>query len=270
MVGLTLAMVGKPEFVENSMKIQLNPAHDAAQLADSYSEQRRLQVREFFTVDTAEGIYQDLIQVPWHLAFNEGKVIHELTPQQLASLSSQDAADIQRRVYSGAQQGYQFLYNHFPLSTEYFRQAGTGQALFKLYEFINRPGMLNFFRALTGISQIGWADAHATLYRAGHFLKFHTDENPGERRLAAYVLNFTKGWGRDWGGLLQFWDKNYDVEFAYRPVFNALNIFTVPADHSVSAVVPYCSGLRLSVTGWLREGDPNGLINGWQKDEAQV
>ena len=72
------------------------------------------------------------------------------------------------------------------------------------YEFINSPRFLEFVRRLTGLDDIRWADGHATLYRAGHFLKFHTDEKPADKRRAAYVLNFTKDWGRDWGGLLQF------------------------------------------------------------------
>jgi Rps23 Pro-64 3,4-dihydroxylase Tpa1-like proline 4-hydroxylase len=36
------------------------------------------------------------------------------------------------------------------------------------------------------------------------------------------------------------------------PAFNALNVFRVPALHSVSTVAPFVSAARLSLTGWLR------------------
>jgi Rps23 Pro-64 3,4-dihydroxylase Tpa1-like proline 4-hydroxylase len=254
----------------NDMTFALNPIHQADQLALDYARKGRMQVRDFFTDETAETIHQRLYQAPWHLAYNEGLQVHEHTPDQLKNITREQAADIQNKVYQGAQQGYQFLYNHFPISNAYFAQGGKssfgaqGEQLFRIFEYLNSPAMLGFFRTLTGHQNTRWVDAHATLYRAGHFLKFHTDENAKEQRLAAYVLNFSKDWGRDWGGLLQFWDKNYDVELAYRPIFNALNIFSIPADHSVSVVAPYCPGLRFSITGWLREGEPNGAIAGWQ------
>ncbi|MEO1969741.1 MAG: 2OG-Fe(II) oxygenase family protein [Sphingomonadaceae bacterium] len=238
------------------MEIRLNPVLDLPSLAASYKEANKLQIRDIFEEQTAENILVELQSLPWHLAYNEGMKVHELSPQQLRSLTAEQAARIRHTVDEGARAGYQFLYNHYPVFSRYFQKPRDNYKIFKVYEFLNSPEMLAFFRNLTGLDHIRWADCHATLYQAGHFLKFHTDENPKEQRLAAYVLNFTKGWGRDWGGLLQFWNKDYDVELAYRPIFNALNIFTIPADHSVSAIPSYVPGHRFSITGWLRADDP--------------
>jgi len=254
-IPMTLAAPAAP-----TSPLALNPAHDPAALAPAYAQHGRLQVRDILTDDAAAAIEADLRGMNWWLAFNDGATVHQLDPQQLAALTPQQAGQIQQTVYRNAVSNYQFLYNYYPLYSHYFRQGGAGHPLFRAYEFINSRAFLDFARVLTGLDGIRWADGHATLYRAGHFLKFHTDENPAERRLAAYVLNFTRDWGRDWGGLLQFWDAKYDVELAYRPIFNALNIFTVPADHSVSVVAPYAPGLRLSITGWLRADDPPGPI----------
>ena len=242
------------------MTITLNPKLDITALAADFAKKGRLQIRDFFAPDAAEKTYRQLFALPWYLAFNDGDRVRELTPEQLQLLSSQEKAEIQQRVYANARYDYQFLYNHYPLYANYFRQQGKGNDLFGIYEFINSKEMIGFFRSLTGHNEICWADGHATLYQAGHFLKYHTDEKPSEKRVVAYVLNFTRDWGRDWGGLLQFWDEKFDVEQAYRPIFNALNIFTVPADHSVSAVAPYCPGQRFSITGWLRADQPPGVI----------
>lgn len=240
------------------MEFALSQSHDLGALSRDYAVKNRLQIRDFFDESTAEEIHQRLLAMNWWLTFNEGEKVNQLRPEQLAQLQQQEAMQIQQKVYQGAQAGYQFLYNYYPLFSAYFSPQVEDMPLFPVYEFINSPGFLDFIRKLTGLDDIRWADAHATLYRAGHFLKFHTDEKPTDKRRAAYVLNFTKDWGRDWGGLLQFWDKKYDVEQAYRPIFNGLNIFTVPADHSVSVVAPYCPGLRFSITGWMRADDPPG------------
>ncbi len=61
--------------------------------------------------------------------------------------------------------------------------------------------MLDFFRTLTGLPEIRWADAQAALYRPGHFLKCHDDINVQEKRLAAYVLSFTRDWQKDWAAI---------------------------------------------------------------------
>jgi len=244
------------------MQIELNPAHDLTSLSQSYAAKKRLQIRNFFQADTAEEIYTELHGLPWHLAFNEGSKVHEFSPEQLRSLPQQRAAELRKTVDEGARAGFQFLYNHYPVFARYFANQERHRAIFKVYEFLNSPPMLDFFRKLTGLDEIRWADCHATLYQAGHFLKFHNDVNASEQRLAAYVLNFTKTWDRDWGGLLEFWNAEGDAEFAYKPTFNALNIFTIPADHSVSSVASYSPGLRFSVTGWLRGDNPPGRFPG--------
>lgn len=140
----------------------------------------------------------------------------------------------------------------------YFAPAAPKLPVLEVYEWLNAPATLDFFRTLTGRPDIQWADAQATLYTSGNFLKSHTDQEPSGHRVAAYVLNFTRTWERDWGGYLQFFDARHDIELAYRPIFNALNIFRVPQDHSVGMVSSFCPGQRFSVTGWFRSDPPPG------------
>lgn len=241
--------------------IRLNPRHDPDALAPRYAEKGRFQVRDFLVEEDAERVLKALTsETPWGLVFNRDTQVIQMSPDQVARLSPQQSRDLMNEIHERARGGYQFLYNAFPLYSAYFRPSAPRFPIFDVMEFVNSPGFLDFARRLTGLADIRWADAHATQFRAGHFLKYHTDETPAEKRLAAYVLNFTKSWGRDWGGYLQFFDARYDVEEAYRPVFNALNIFTVPADHSVGMVSAYAPAGRYSVTGWLRADEPPGPI----------
>ena len=243
--------------------VKLNPALDVDALARDYARKGRMQVRDILEEESAEQVHAMLAgQTPWWVAFNEGEKVHQLSPEQVRALSPQQVAQIMQAIQQRAQVQYQFLYEYYPLYSKYFDPAAPRLAIHDAYEFINSEPVLAFLRKLTGKPGIRWADGHATLYRSGHFLKYHTDEKPEDRRAAAYVLNFTKGWGRDWGGYLQFFNERYDVEEAYRPVFNALNIFTVPMDHSVNQVASYAPGHRFSITGWLREDEPPGPIGG--------
>lgn len=242
------------------MQLELSPEHDASELNARYRERGRLQIRDVLTEPSAEAILAELERLPWGVAFNTDQGVVELDAAQLARLSPQQAQQMLAQVQRRAQTNFQFLYSYFPLFAAYFRPQREDMAIFRAYEFINSPAVLEFVRSVTGLSTIRWADAQATRFRAGDFLKYHTDEAPGLSRVAAYVLNLTKGWGRDWGGYLQFFDAQYDVEQAFRPVFNALNIFTIPADHSVSMISTYAPGNRYSITGWFREDDPPGPI----------
>ena len=61
-------------------------------------------------------------------------------------------------------------------------------------------------------------------------------------------------WRADWGGALQFFGPDGNVSEAFTPAFNVLNVFKVPAVHSVAMVAPFAGASRYSITGWLRSG----------------
>jgi Rps23 Pro-64 3,4-dihydroxylase Tpa1-like proline 4-hydroxylase len=235
----------------------INPSLDPTQLAADYARRGRFQVRDFLVPEHAERIHEILEkETPWGVAYNEGTRVVQLSAAQARALTPEQRQQISATINERARHGYQFFYYFFPMLEAALAPDYPDVPLFDVLRFLNGDQFLSFVRRLTGFETIRWADAHATLYRAGHFLKYHTDEKPSDQRLCAYVLNFTKGWGRDWGGYLQFFNERYDVEEGLRPVFNALNIFTVPADHSVSQVAAYAPGSRFSITGWLRADSP--------------
>lgn len=242
--------------------IRLSPHHDLPALAAAYAARGRLQVRDLLVAEDAEYARGLLLKTPWSLAFNEGSRVHRLSKDEQARLSQQEAAQIMVGVRQRATTQFQFFYDYDPVFVRYFAPNHPPMPTFELYEFVNSPAMLDFFRALTGMPDIRWADGQATLYRPGHFLKCHDDINQTEKRLAAYVLNFTKDWQPDWGGYLQFFDANGDIEAGFRPTFNAVNVFTIPAQHNVETVASFATQPRLSLTGWLRADDPPGRFGG--------
>ncbi len=241
--------------------LEFGPKHDIEALAASYQRSGRVQIREFLASDSARVVETMLKQqTPWGLCFNQGDRVAGLRGSDVAHLTPEKRSQIMHAVTQGARDGFQFFYQHFPLHSDYFAASASDVPLFRLFEFINSTAFLDRVRQITGHGDIAWADAHATCYQPGHFLMRHNDEMPDAERRAAYVLNFTRDWRPDWGGFLQFFDDNGDVEHGFRPLFNAINIFSVPCDHSVEAVSPFAQAPRLSVTGWLRADRPPGDI----------
>ena len=240
--------------------MEINPDLDVDALAGELARNRRLQIRDIFAPDTAERIHDMLeTQTPWWLAYNVGEKVEQLSPQVLSLMAPAQIEQILGEVVERAQTQYQFVYAFYPILGNYF-SSDPKPPISQVFRFLNTPRVLDWLRRLSGRDDVKWVDAQATLYQSGHFLKSHSDKDGADVRAAAYVLNFTKLWERDWGGYLQFFNDDHDIELALRPIFNAMNIFLVPTDHSVGIVSPFAYGNRLSVTGWLRIDDPPGPI----------
>jgi Rps23 Pro-64 3,4-dihydroxylase Tpa1-like proline 4-hydroxylase len=149
---------------------------------------------------------------------------------------------------------YGFAYHSYPLVTAYLEQWHPGSPQERLLEELNSPPVLEFMRAITGIGEIVKMDGQATLYAPGHFLRPHNDEESERGRRVAYVLNLTVGeWQPHWGGYLNFFSEDWDIEQAFRPRFNCLNLFRVPQWHSVGEVSAAAPLARYAVTGWARD-----------------
>jgi SM-20-related protein len=229
-------------------------------LATDYAEKRRIQIRGLLADVSAHKVHADLHELPWAMAYNDGARVIQLSAENLAQLSKSDAAEMMAGIRLRARTDYQFLYSFFPILTAYFSPEAPRLPIFDFYEFLNSAPVLQLIRSVTGLPGIKWADGQATWYKPGHFLKAHTDEQRSEGRLAAYVMNLSPIWDRDWGGFLQFFDGNDNIEVAFKPAFNTLNLFTIPQLHSVSMVSTYVKAERLAVTGWFRSDDPPGPI----------
>ena len=123
--------------------------------------------------------------------------------------------------------------------------------LHAILDFLNSEEFIAFARWLVNDPKITHVSAQATRYRPGHFLTRHQDKDPHEDRAYAYVINLTKNWHADWGGLLQFENDAGDVTQTFTPHWNSLSLFKVPQSHIVSLVSPFAIEDRLAITGWL-------------------
>lgn len=202
----------------------------------------------FLEAEVAERIYQSLLrETPFALAYRADGQDLKAQP-----LTEQQEQQLLERCYQEAQtRGYGFAYDAYHLVSSYLAGDRRAPLLMQLLEWLNQPSYHQLMRELTNTSAIARIDAQATRYRRGHFLRKHNDFSNQEERLFAYVLNLSKDWRSDFGGLLQFTDNDDRVTRTLTPAFNTLMVFKVPQMHQVSLVAPYATVPRLAITGWM-------------------
>jgi SM-20-related protein len=236
--------------------IELASGLDVARIAQTYARAGRVHIAPILARESAEAVYRCLANdIPWRVNTNEGDEPLSLAAEPYERLSAEERAPFLEGVYARAARGFQYLFYSFPASDFYEENATEFHALYvmRVHEFLNSAAFLEFARAITSVRSIMYVDSQATLYKPGHFLTRHDDNIPDKKRVAAYVLSFTPRWNADWGGILQFIDRDGHIAEGYTPVFNALNLFRVPQFHCVSCVAPFAQAGRYSITGWLRE-----------------
>lgn len=235
------------------MDFKINPSIDIAAAAKTFREKGRVQVPDILPPEQAEAIYQCLQNdVPWRYVMNDGETNHEFTQDDIKRLSNEQRTNMWNKIRAGARDGFQYHYWSYPMLDAYMQKRDPELLLHKYFEFINSPDTLDIIRQITGIDDIIKGDAQATWFGPDQFLTRHNDDPKKEFRRAAFVFNFTKNWLPDWGGYLLFFDESFNVTEGIKPSFNALNMFAVPAEHSVSYVPSFANGHRYGITGWFR------------------
>jgi Rps23 Pro-64 3,4-dihydroxylase Tpa1-like proline 4-hydroxylase len=234
------------------MDIRINPALDAEALASCFQEKGRLQVADFFDADTAGYLYRLLEENrDWSLTYNEGQENFESPLEAFQALPAQQKQRFMNSVYTRAADGFQYLFNQYYISQAIELGEQPGHPMHAFHGFMNQPDTLDFMRRLTGQTDIRKADAYASWYAPGHFLTEHDDIHGTHDRVAALVFSMTKGWNRNWGGHLAFFDERGNIVEAYVPGFNTLNIFLIPQRHAVQFVSPFARARRTSYLSWL-------------------
>jgi SM-20-related protein len=235
---------------------ELQMALSAAQIGDAASSFARsgiIRIAEPFSADVAERLHRHLdTEISWGRTFSRGeKDAWDLTPEAIAALDGDKKKAFLTAVHDTARDGFQFLFDSLIVSDDADTRADRGLLIDRVVDALNHRGSLDAFRAITGAPDICRVNGQATRYLPGHFLTSHDDGIAGENRVAAYVINLTKGWRTDWGGLLQFQTGSGDVPLALKPGFNTIHLFRVPQLHSVTYVAPFAALPRYAVTGWL-------------------
>jgi Rps23 Pro-64 3,4-dihydroxylase Tpa1-like proline 4-hydroxylase len=234
-------------------KLLLNPAHDPAALSADYAAGGRLQIPDFLEAQTAGYLYQLLQEnSDWYLSYNEGGENFESSLADFEALAPAQQHRFMSNIYSRARDGFQYVFRQYYISQALALGEQPGHPMHQLHHFVNSPGFLAFMRTLTRRDDIQKSDSYASWYGPGHFLTQHDDRHASHDRVAAYVISMTRKWNENWGGYLAFYDDAGNIEQAFKPTFNTLNIFSIPKKHAVQLVAPFAGHPRTSYLGWLQ------------------
>jgi Rps23 Pro-64 3,4-dihydroxylase Tpa1-like proline 4-hydroxylase len=228
----------------------LNPDLDLPAIRSRLQERGRVQVPNFFSLQVADALHRALQEVDWGLAFRGPAGDEFRAGAALRDLDAAGRAALSEQIAGHAADGH-FQFSFFSHSIVAAAQSGQTDLLSRFALWMAQEEFLSVMRTLTGEARLNRVYAQATCYSAGSFLLLHDDQVPVEDRKVAYVINLSRGWRPDWGGLLHFCDESLQVVDTFVPHFNSLSLFTVPQDHFVSFVAPYAQTDRLAVTGWL-------------------
>lgn len=242
----------------SALDLALSEALEGSKLATTYAKLGRIQVRDALEDTAAQRLYEKIAAfTEWDIHLNQGSQTFDVFPEQRKAMAAQQLLDLRMAAYAGAQKGFQYFFENYPIYDAYHAKCCADPFLEEIFEFVNDEAFLGFMRTLTGHDDISFADAQLTRFTPGDFLTDHDDNVYGKDRRAAYVINLTPDWKPDYGGILQFIDSDGNIEGGFMPTFNAINVFSIPKPHAVSQVSTFAPRARYSITGWLRTGtDP--------------
>jgi SM-20-related protein len=235
----------------DDVPLALNPLLDRTQLAASFARTGRVHIPTLLTDASAQRVHHALEhETPWGLILNDGKKVLEFD-----AVSAADYQTMAVAAWERARSDFQYFYHYYRLLEHGTVFPRADHYLAKLVAFLRSPEFFAFVQDVTRIGSLDWISSTATLYKPLDFLTIHDDGLVGGK-LVAYVLNVTPKWRPDWGGALQFFDRDDHIEEGFLPTFNALNLFRVPKRHCVGQVSAF-GGLRYSISGWLGSNLPD-------------
>ncbi|WP_077035300.1 2OG-Fe(II) oxygenase family protein [Pelomonas sp. KK5] len=227
----------------------INPNLDLAQIESTLRGKGRVLIRDFFEPGVAQALAEAVDGIDWTLTYKDVEGVRRLTGEQLRSLSPQQRMQLTEGITHVARHEFQFSY--FTSSLAESVQRGDTDLLSRCMRWMGDETFMQLMRRLSGIDDIARIYAQATMYSRGNFLVAHDDHVDSEGRRLAYVINLTRHWRPDWGGVLHFSGPDGDVEDSFFPHFNSMALFTVPQTHYVSYVAPFAMAERTAITGWL-------------------
>lgn len=227
----------------------INPQLDIAQLQQSFQRDGRVLIRDFFEPAVVEALSRAVDEIDWALTYRDVNGDRVLSGEQLRALSNEQRARLVEGINLVASQEFQFSFCTDSLVAAAKR--GESHLLARFMRWMADEEFLASIRRITGVTDVNRVYAQATMYTRGNFLVLHDDHVDKENRRLAYVINLTRHWRADWGGLLHFTGPAGDVLETYFPHFNSLSLFRVPQSHFVSYVPPFAQGERTAITGWL-------------------
>ena len=211
-----------------------------------FDKNKKLKIKNFLRIEIAEAIYKQAnLNKNWVLSSGINKNKYEKVDNSL----NQKANLLQVKNVNSSFGNDQFSYIFY----RGMNASNMSYLEFTLRQNLSSPQFIETLNKITGLKLTTLTTLFLSKYTAGSFLSPHSDNGNGT---LAFVLNLTKFWKPQYGGILHFTneDRNEIIE-SYIPGFNNFMIFYVPENkgipHFVSHVSPNVKFPRFAVSGWF-------------------
>ena len=239
-------MISKFYILKYYMNNILNNIDNIDELTLNFEKNKKLKINNFLNIQIAEAIYKQVyLEKNWLLASGINKNKYE----KVDNISNQKANMLQiKNVISsfGNDQFSYIFYRSMNASTMSYLE-------FVIRQTLSSPEFIEILNKITNLGLTKLTTLFLSKYKTGNFLSPHSDNGNGR---LAFVLNLTKNWKPQYGGVLHFMDENrIEIIESFVPGFNNFIIFYVPdgkgIPHFVSHVSPNVKFSRFAITGWF-------------------
>jgi len=143
-----------------------------------------------------------------------------------------------------------FTYHFYRTSGDHVQGCYCTECNFR--DWLKSDEIINFLSKISGIEIKNFSTMFGSKYSQGCFLSPHHDDTLGQ---IGFVLQLTKDWKPQWGGILHFLDDDQKIILESEvPTFNTLTLFHIPEGkgkwHYVSHVNPGVTSNRIAYSGW--------------------
>jgi len=165
---------------------------------------------------------------------------------------NQERIKIEREYSEQIFNGGGFAYHFYRSIGDHVQGCNCDECVFR--NWLGSDEIVKFLSQVSNTQINGFNTMFASKYSQGCFLSPHHDDSLGS---VGFVLQLTKNWLPQWGGVLHFLDDSMKViEYSEVPTFNTLTLFHIPEGkgkwHYVSHVSPGVTSNRVAYSGWYR------------------
>lgn len=211
-----------------------------------FQEKKIIQIESFLSTYFAEDLFKTaLLQKKWNLASGYSKMKFEkpLEPK----FENANQLQVKNINLHFKEDEFTYMFNRS------MNNKTPSRMEFLIRQQLSSPEFLSYIYQITNIKVTQLSTLFLSKYKSSHFLGPHSDKGNGK---LAFVLNITKFWKPQHGGILHFLSEDRkDIIDSYVPGFNNLILFEVPEEeerpHFVSHVNPYVKHSRFAITGWF-------------------
>ena len=231
--------------MDNNSIQKIFQLNDVDKYSTIFKKNKKVQIQNILHDAFAEQLFKNaFLEKNWILSTGFNAIKYEKpTNKQFEKINSQQIKKIQNKFRED-----QFSYT--------FHRSMNNNQKSHFLEYIVRKCMssqefIDYLNQITDLNLTSLNTLFLSKYKSGHFLSPHSDKDNGK---LAFVLNLSKFWKPQYGGVLHFLDKDRkEIIESFVPSFNNLILFEVPKEgipHFVSHVAPSIKHNRYAITGW--------------------